>query len=242
MIDQDSKHILICISGMISEEENDKREWRYFSQMAEQIYYLKTKKVAKIQGRLLAYTLALRYPFKLNTISIVCFSLGSQLTKQCIKTLHRLNLHDIIHNVTFIAGATNISHVRKTDQSESMDMIIAKTVSGTVKNIHNSKDLVLLWATYIFTPKSLIGTVNTLVQHNRNLWSHEIRNMLQGNEERVSLKAIEDEHLYRFENYDLTDYVIDLTYWDKENNEMHLGHFFYRKKFDRLIERVNFRL
>ena len=63
------------------------------------------KRNAKVAGKLLAYTLAMRYPFTTQSISLVGFSLGSQVIKSCLKTLHELGATDIIHNVTFMGAA-----------------------------------------------------------------------------------------------------------------------------------------
>ena len=42
---------------------------------------------AKLAGKLLACALALRLPFKTQTVSLVGFSLGCQVIKSCLKTL-----------------------------------------------------------------------------------------------------------------------------------------------------------
>lgn len=43
---------------------------------------------AKLSGKLLACALALGQPFKSQTVSLIGFSLGSQVVKTCVKTLH----------------------------------------------------------------------------------------------------------------------------------------------------------
>lgn len=50
--------------------------------------FLEAKKQAKYAGKLLACALALNYPFETHTINIIGFSLGCQVTKSCLKTLH----------------------------------------------------------------------------------------------------------------------------------------------------------
>ena len=92
--------------------------------------------------------------------------------KNCIKTLHKLDLHDIVHNITFIAGATNINQINKSENSTTMDMIIAKTVSGTVKSVYNDYDYVLLYASKVFTSKRLMGRQSILQDHHRNIHNH----------------------------------------------------------------------
>lgn len=82
------------------------------------------KQQAKTAGKLLACMLALRMPFTYQTVSFVAFSLGTQVVKSCIKTLHKiysglsLNLNqsplyphcEIVQNVTLLGGATHFSH------------------------------------------------------------------------------------------------------------------------------------
>eukprot|EP00347_Sterkiella_histriomuscorum_P021782 403332783 len=319
----DSKHIVVCIPGFISEEENDIFDWRFFSQYCDnfgiscfsykwqsrekskyilrikkviklfqyalilsiifgpmrlyqsfalflifliwalgfsRVTFRNTKKIAKLNGKMLAYALALQYPFKLNTISFVSFSLGSQVAKQCIKSLHDLGVKDLIHNQTFIAGATNINNILKHENATSMDKILSETVSGTVKSVFNHRDLILGYTNYFQVPKRLMGRQSILHDHHRNklrtlmLPSQAIKSQLsyqqqkyqimqQESEEREELghhKFVEDDYLFKFQNYDLTDYVTWETLWDKVNKQTHMGHFFYRKKFDLFIDRVDF--
>ena len=70
--------------------------------------YIEWEKVAKITGRLLAHSLMLRYPFKYESISLVGFSLGTQVVSSCLQELHKYNKYDIIQNVTMLAGATDV--------------------------------------------------------------------------------------------------------------------------------------
>ena len=66
-----------------------------------------SKANAKLAGMLLACTLALRDPFRGQSISLVGFSLGSQVIKSCLKTLLFLGATDLIHNVTFLGAAVD---------------------------------------------------------------------------------------------------------------------------------------
>jgi hypothetical protein len=69
---------------------------------------ISTRRKAKETGKLLAYSLALNYPFKFNTISFVGFSMGAQVIKKCVKTLYELGRNDLVHNVTLLAGPINL--------------------------------------------------------------------------------------------------------------------------------------
>ena len=51
--------------------------------------FMDAKKSAKLSGKLLACALALSYPFGSHNVSLIGFSLGSQVTKSCIKYLHQ---------------------------------------------------------------------------------------------------------------------------------------------------------
>jgi hypothetical protein len=45
---------------------------------------------AEKAGKLLACMLALRFPFTYQTVSLVGFSLGTQVIKSCLETLHEI--------------------------------------------------------------------------------------------------------------------------------------------------------
>lgn len=74
---------------------------------------------AKTAGKLLGIALALRRPFSTQTVSLIGFSLGSQVIKSCLEMLHYiyepifkmgggLAKCDLIQDVTFMGGATCI--------------------------------------------------------------------------------------------------------------------------------------
>ena len=68
---------------------------------------------AKKAGKLLACALACQWPFKQKTVSLVGFSLGCQVIKSCLKTLDSLGASDVVHEVTFLGGATNLMESQK---------------------------------------------------------------------------------------------------------------------------------
>ncbi len=57
-----------------------------------------------------------------------------------------------------------------------------------------------------------------------------------------NIKLLEDGHVYNFENHDVSDIITIDTFWDRVNKHTHMGHFFYRKRFDELIDFINFEL
>lgn len=93
---------------------------------------------AKLTGRLVAISLALGFPFSTQTISMVGFSLGTQVIKSCLSTLHKLGAHDIINNVTLLAGA---SHYEK--NQEKWESVFNSVIGGEIKNGYSKGDWVL---------------------------------------------------------------------------------------------------
>lgn len=108
------------------------------------------KKKAKLAGKLLACALALRMPFKTQTVSLVAFSLGTQVVKSCLKTLHQIYGSpsepplaqglppDIIQSATLLGGASHFAKNRPKYRS-----IFLYTVNGAVKNTYSRNDRIL---------------------------------------------------------------------------------------------------
>ena len=53
-------------------------------------FFKQSKRNAKTAGALLACSLALREPFRSQSVTLVGFSLGCQVIKSCLKTLNEL--------------------------------------------------------------------------------------------------------------------------------------------------------
>ena len=111
---------------------------------------------------MLACTLALRMPFKTQTVSIIAFSLGAQVAKSCLKYLHEIFApidqgqsripQDIIQSVTFLAGACHFSkHTQKYRD------IFSSTVNGQIKNVYSHFDRMLYLFEQIQFQKQPIG-------------------------------------------------------------------------------------
>jgi len=101
------------------------------------------KEEAKMAGKLLACCFALRYPFPSQALSMVGFSLGCQVTKTCVKTLHSLEAHSLMQNVTFLAGA--MSKLDKDAKTKAFwAEIFSKSVNGEVRNVYTRKDFILI--------------------------------------------------------------------------------------------------
>jgi hypothetical protein len=94
---------------------------------------------AKLTGAILAFSLVLNPAFHGKTISLTGFSLGCQVAKSCIKTLHQVGAHQLIHNVTLMGGATSFKA-----GDLYWNKVLSETIGGTLKNVHTSKDIILL--------------------------------------------------------------------------------------------------
>ena len=110
------------------------------------------KKNAKLAGQLLAYTLVIRMPFLTQSVSLIGFSLGTQVIKSCLKTLHQLGANDLIHNVTLMGGA--IDRLDRAKSKELWATILSSVISGEVKNVFTKKDYILLMYSICETDQS----------------------------------------------------------------------------------------
>jgi len=144
---QNGKHVVIAISGFLSEDDDNKLAWKglldiypdapvysylwksnkvanlskpmltyqylvsltlngalktasILSHIAGTIsdyreMFANTVKKAKLAGRLLAHALMIQFPFRNQSISLVGFSLGTQVMKSCLRELDRFNFNNI---------------------------------------------------------------------------------------------------------------------------------------------------
>ncbi|CDW86616.1 UNKNOWN [Stylonychia lemnae] len=100
----------------------------------------KAKQNAKVCGQMLAIFLALGHPFSTQSISLLGFSLGTQVIKSCLRLLHKLGASHIIQNVTLMGGAADF----KKESQDQWAEIFNNVVNGTIKNLHTGKDIILL--------------------------------------------------------------------------------------------------
>ena len=98
------------------------------------------KKATKFYGKLLAYIIASREIFTFQTINLVGYSIGCNIIKHCLKEMKEINkiidCDDIIKNVIFIGGCSNLKMEKNPD--------IFTSVSGKIVNIYSEidKDLI----------------------------------------------------------------------------------------------------
>ena len=106
--------------------------------------FIDSSNKAALSGKILAHILASRLFFKNHTITLVGFSLGTHVTKHCIKNMYDLHYkehipcNDIIKNVILIAGATSIL-----GKEEKFKNIFSKMINGKLINCYSKEDQVL---------------------------------------------------------------------------------------------------
>ena len=62
--------------------------------------------------------------------------------KSCLKTLAEIGANNVIQNVTFLGAAIDLPDKEKT--REKMASVFSSTISGEMKNVHTTKDLILI--------------------------------------------------------------------------------------------------
>mmetsp|Transcript_2766 Transcript_2766/g.2575 ORF Transcript_2766/g.2575 Transcript_2766/m.2575 type:complete len:186 (+) Transcript_2766:584-1141(+) len=70
--------------------------------------FVQAIKSARLSGKLLAHALMLQFPFVNQSISLVGFSLGTQVIYSCLEELKAHGAENIINNVYFLGGAVSI--------------------------------------------------------------------------------------------------------------------------------------
>ena len=106
--------------------------------------FIDSSNKAALSGKILAHILASRLFFKNHTITLVGFSLGTHVTKHCIKNMYdfhykeHIPCNDIIKNVILIAGATSIL-----GKEEKFKNIFSKMINGKLINCYSKEDQVL---------------------------------------------------------------------------------------------------
>ena len=171
----EERPILILISGYLSSKDDQFKEWEqlinaykkkfnnpniyFYNWPASKFSFKKlifhrkdfrdTRKRAKYCGKMLALII-MSGIFKGCKINLSAFSLGNHVLKHCLKELKEYNKLDLINNVVFMAGATNIKCIPKWEE-------ILGSVTGTIVNCYSDNDLAL-WYCKIITEKDTIGS------------------------------------------------------------------------------------
>ena len=90
--------------------------------------------IAMDSGKLLAHALILEFPTYLPKVTLVSFSLGTQVIVSCLEELHRLGATGIIKHVYLLGGATTL---------REKDAKIFDTVSGSLNHVYTPSDRIL---------------------------------------------------------------------------------------------------
>ena len=172
----EEKTILILISGYFSCLDEHSKEWQnlitsytkrfknpiiYFYnwpsskiKFSKLFYHWRDFKNARIRakycGKLLALMIMSNDIFNGAKINLGAFSLGNHVIKHCIKELEKFNRLDILNNIIFIAGATNIECNFKWEKRLGL-------IEGSIINCYSDFDLAL-WYSKLITGKKTIGT------------------------------------------------------------------------------------
>ena len=169
--------ILIIISGVFSSKYTFDKDWKKFIDVYQTkfkepiiIYhylwpashlnignllsfknnYMTTKKKAKFCGKLLALMILSNEFFSGFKINLAGFDLGCHVIKYCIRELGNYERLDIINNIIFFGGSTNINNNLKWEQ-------ILNSFNGIIINCYSSNDL-FLHRINLITNKQTIGT------------------------------------------------------------------------------------
>lgn len=165
---------------------------------------------AKVAGKLLAYSLMIQFPFKNQSISLVGFSLGTQVIKSCLKELYKHKAYNIINNVYLMGGAVNSSNFDTWSE-------ILNVVRGTVFNGYSKSDKILhLYA--LSTSKNSIG-----------------RNPLLDLENSELKEEVDKEKSTLFENYKTSGRVKNFDVTNEAG-----GHRNYRDNLKKVLIKMNF--
>mmetsp|Transcript_38603 Transcript_38603/g.38139 ORF Transcript_38603/g.38139 Transcript_38603/m.38139 type:complete len:276 (+) Transcript_38603:348-1175(+) len=92
------------------------------------------REIAMESGKLLAHALILEYPEYLPRVSLVSFSLGTEVVRSCIEELHRLGVKDIIQDVYLLGGATTINEI---------DYPMFDVLNGKLVQVYTPSDRIL---------------------------------------------------------------------------------------------------
>ena len=177
-------------------------------------------KNSKSSGKLLAHALYMQYPFVNKSISLIGFSLGTQVIWSWLEELEKLGAYSIskcslfnlciVYNVYLLGGAFSISDNDKF--SRSLDV-----VRGKVVNAYSFYDIALLVYTGITFSPPIGRTPIFDILDKKNMTEVEIECQKQYNKYRAK---------HKIQNYDVTD-------------EVHL-HINYRENLKEVLSKMKY--
>ena len=119
--------------------------------------------------------------FKIN---LVGFSLGNHVIKHCIKEIERFRRFDILNNIVFMGGATDIKCNFKWEHRLG-------SVQGTVINCYSDIDLALAFCKLI-TGKDTIGTKKLNIKNVKNYLISSFHILYRINMDEIGRKFIDE--------------------------------------------------
>ena len=172
----EEKTILILVSGYFSSKSNHFEDWEKLIKIYKKRFYnpiiyffnwpssrknllnfilhrkdfRDTRERGKYCGRILALVLMSNQIFNNFKINLAAFSLGNHVIKHCIKELERFGRLDLLNNIVFMAGATDINCNFKWEHRLG-------AISGKIINCYSDFDLAL-WYCKNITGKDTIGS------------------------------------------------------------------------------------
>jgi hypothetical protein len=106
--------------------------------------FIDSSNKAALSGKILAFILASKLFLKYQTVTLISFSLGTHVTKHCIKQMYQFHYkehipcNDIIKDVVLIAGATSMKK-----KEAKFKNIFSKMINGKLINCYSKEDQVL---------------------------------------------------------------------------------------------------
>ena len=191
--------ITIFISGFYSSDSEKEKEWENFTNVYlkyfpnSNIYYYnwpssnlnifdfvsellihrgefeRATKRAEYCGRILGNLIQSKLFFDDFKINLVAFSLGNHVIKNCLKELYEQKIFNVINNIIFIAGATNIS------QDEDFIKIF-NHCSGNIINCYSKRDLALVYR-FSIDLNLAIGRHKLIIKGCDNIYNYKSSNL-----------------------------------------------------------------
>ena len=191
--------ITIFISGFYSSDSEKEKEWENFTNVYlkyfpnSNIYYYnwpssnlnifdfvsellihrgefeRATKRAECCGRILGNLIQSKLFFDDFKINLVAFSLGNHVIKNCLKELYEQKIFNVINNIIFIAGATNIS------QDEDFIKIF-NHCSGNIINCYSKRDLALVYR-FSIDLNLAIGRHKLIIKGCDNIYNYKSSNL-----------------------------------------------------------------
>ena len=156
--------------------------------------FLDTQHRARMTGKMLAHFLASDNPvLKDHCVSLMGYSLGSALCMSTVRRLYKMGSFDVLHNVTFLAGATYVRNEKLVWQKE----VFSSVLSGRAINVYSKEDTVV----------SLFSVLTSCKPFGRNDYFHE--------DPENAACSLEGEKCFRFENHDVSKFVDGHTAYRK---------------------------